>query len=138
DALTARVEALAARVDALADQVNSLAVQVTSLAEAQQRTQQQLDTLTLRVESVVEAVALTNRNLANLDAKFRGYELEDRYRRHASGYFGGLLRRMRVHDDAAVVDQYEDRFPREAMLDLLRADMLVHGQVRDAPERGDV
>ena len=129
-----------------------LVEQVQALALAQTRTEQRLETLTARVDQLAlqvdrlaaavdelaRAQARTEQRLTDLSAAFRGFRLEWRYRERADAYFGRLLRRLRVHSPSAVADQYEDRLPQEAMLDLLQADLLLQGQPRQAPERGDV
>lgn len=115
--LTARMDQLAARMDELAARMDELAARMDQLVEAQMRTQ---------------------RELANLAGDVRGFRLEWRYRERASAYFGPLLRGLRVHAPSAVVDEYEDRLPRDGIPELLRADLVVQGQPRRYPERGQI
>ncbi len=133
-----RFESLAARVDELVDaqvrteqRLEQLTVRVDELAQAQVRTEQRLERLIARVD-VIE------RDLADLRSEFRGYRLEWRYIQRAAAYFGPLLRRLRLVWPSEAVDQYDDRLPRWAAEELLRADLLVTGVPRYQPEAGEV
>lgn len=127
------------------ERLDALAGQVQQLAEAQARTEQNLASLTARVDQLAarmdqltEAQMRTQRELANLAGDVRGFRLEWRYRERASAYFGLLLRGLRVYAPSVVVDEYEDRLPRDGIPELLRADLVVQGQPRRYPERGQV
>ncbi|GBD16852.1 Chromosome partition protein Smc [bacterium HR26] len=131
DDLTVRLEQLTARVDDLTVRMEQLTARVDELAQAQVRTEQRLERLIARVD-VIE------RDLANLRSEFRGYRLEWRYIQRPSAYFGPLLRRLRLVWPSEAVDQYDDRLPRWAAEELLRADLLVTGVPRYQPDAGEV
>ena len=60
--------------------------QIAALREAQRRTANELATLRKTATGL----------FTRLD-KREGHEVERRYREHATGYFGGILRRVRPH-----------------------------------------
>ena len=129
--LTAHMEQLTARVDDLTVRTEQLTARVDELAQAQVRTEQRLERLIARVDAM-------ERDLSNLRAEFRGYRLEWRYTERPSAYFGPLLRRLRLVWPGEAVDQYDDRLPRWAAEELLRADLLVTGVPRYQPDTGEV
>ena len=120
---------LTARVDALAVQLGTLTARVDALAEAQARTEERLTRLEEVVERLAEAQARTEAELEKLIGRvdglardvrrlqadvgaLKGDSLEQRYRRHASGYFGRLLRKTRVVADEEWRDLLEDAVER--------------------------
>jgi prefoldin subunit 5 len=129
--LAARMEQLTARVDDLTVRMEQLTARVDDLAAAQVRTEQRLEQLIARVDAM-------ERDLSNLRSEFRGYRLEWRYLQRPSGYFGPLLRRLRLVWPSEAVDRFDDQLPRWAAEELLRADLLVTGEPRYQPDIGEV
>ena len=136
--LTARVGDLTARMERVEDQIaqltarmEQLTARVDDLAAAQVRTEQRLEQLIARVDAM-------ERDLSNLRSEFRGYRLEWRYLQRPSGYFGPLLRRLRLVWPSEAVDRFDDQLPRWAAEELLRADLLVTGEPRYQPDIGEV
>ena len=93
--------------------VRELAEQVRGLVQAQARTQAEVGELREAVQALVQAQLRSEARLDRLEQKvdqldqkfdrldeqvghLRGSDLERRYRDHAGGYFGRLLRRVRV------------------------------------------
>ena len=127
----------------LTEEVLGLPAAIRALAEAQRRTEARVEELAeaqRRTEVAVRDLADTQRVMRNdqrvmrsdLDA-LRGQALETKYRDHASGFFGRLLRRVRVLrpdeldtllDEAIEAGALDD----EAALDLRLADLLVRGR----------
>lgn len=133
-----RLERLAARIDEQVDapkhteqRVEQLAARVDELAQAQARTEQ-------RLEQFIERANTIERDLSNLRSDFRGCRLEWIDLQRPSAYFGPLLRRLPLVWPSEAVDQYDDRLPRWAAGELLRADLLVTGVPRHQPETGEV
>ncbi len=136
DALAVQLGTLTARVDALAEaqarteeRLTRLEEVVERLAEAQARTEERLTRLEEVVARLAEAQARTEAELEKLIGRvdglardvrrlqadvgaLKGDSLEQRYRRHASGYFGRLLRKTRVVADEEWRDLLEDAVER--------------------------
>ncbi|MBE3599225.1 MAG: hypothetical protein IMX02_10710 [Limnochordaceae bacterium] len=152
----ARLEALTARVDALAEaqrrteaRLEALTARVDALAEAQRRTEARLEALTARVDALAEAQRQTEQRLAEFaqstDRRFRdvmddlgalkGRDLERVYRERAAGYFGRILKGLRVLADHEVDQLLEAAVARDAITweerdDVLRADLVARGRLR--------
>ena len=150
----ARLEALAARVEALASRVEAL-------AEAQQRTEGHVQTLAATVEAVAQAQRETERRLAALaestDRRFRelqadlkdlkvdvaevkGQNLERLYRDRAAGYFGRVLRGLKVLADPELDRLLEGALAQEAITweerdDLMEADVVAEGRLRSTGQQ---
>lgn len=107
--------------------VNRLEAAVERLAEVQMRTQEALEALTRRVDRVAGVVGV-----------MRGDLLELRYREHAAAYFQHLIRRIRLipRDELEVLAddaEQQGRLTSEEHADLVRADLVLRGRLRDRP-----
>jgi hypothetical protein len=130
----------------LTDELLSLPEIVRELAEAQRRTEERLDALTETVAQLAEAQRRTEATLAALITRVdrmdnqlqsaRGDLLELRYRFRAGGYFGRLLRRVRVVSDEELDDLLEPaiesgRLSEDEAQHIRLADLVLRGRRRD-------
>ena len=127
DTLAAALNALTERVDALAAALSALTERVDALAAAQARTEERLDALIVRVDRM-------DIHLNEL----RGDNLERRYRERAFGYFGRLLRRVRVVDLYDIEPQLEERLSADALDDLRQIDLIVRGRHKERADLDDL
>ncbi len=154
----ARVEALAeaqrrteARVEELAEAQRRTEARVEALAEAQRRTEAALQEMQQAIRVLQDAVRELQEAVRELQeavrqliedqlrmrdqlGDLRGFRLEMRYAQHAPGYFGRWLRRVRrvLPDglDPALEDTLEARLTESELFDLLQADLVVTGLLR--------
>ncbi len=122
-----QLQALAASVDQLALRMDELTQRVDQLAL-------RMDELTQRVDQLAQRVD----RLADVTAGMRGELLELRYREHAPSYFQHILRRIRLLPREALEALADDaeqqgRLTAEEHRQLVRADVVVQGRVRDRP-----
>lgn len=139
----------------LTEELLTLPELVRELAEAQKRTEQRLEELVQaqtrteerleKLEAIVQRLAEAQLSmekaihpLADRQRAMLGTLLELRYAQHAAGYFGRLLRRVRVvlpHAlDAATEDTLEARLTHEELVDVLLLDLLLVGRLRQPPD----
>ena len=106
-----------------------MAFTVTALAEAQRRTEEQLQTLIRRVDAMDRRLGRVETDVGDM----RGQLLETRYRDRVGAYFGRLLRRVRVVsardlddllDAATAAGAIDDETAHELRL----ADLIVRGR----------
>jgi hypothetical protein len=109
------------------------------LAEAQQRTEGALETLTTRVDELTRGVTELTRVVkrARLD-ELRGFFLEQRYRHRAAAYFGSVLRKVRVVPWSEIEDEADEQLSENERNDLLLVDLLIRGRPRTRPALSDV
>jgi hypothetical protein len=124
-----RVDELAARLTELAVRVDELAVRVDELAEAQRRTEEALQLVVVRVDGIDRTLVDMRDQLGHLE----GRSLELQYARHAGGYFGHLLRRVRVVGQEELDDLLEagvvaGSLNEASARDLRLADLIVRGR----------
>lgn len=96
----------------LSDDLLELPRIVRNLAEAQERTEARLERLAEaqeRTEAQVRQLVITVRDLTEMQKQLvdnvsglKGWALEERYRKHAYGYFGRWLRKARAVDLGAL------------------------------------
>jgi hypothetical protein len=153
--LEATVQELAQAQARTEQRLEKLEATVQELAQAQARTEQRLEKLEATVQELAQAQARTEQRLEELaqaqarteksiqwladrQGRMMGTLLEQKYAQHAAGYFGHMLRRVRVvlpHGlDAAMEDTLETRLTLEELRDLLLLDLLVVGWLRQAPD----
>ncbi len=152
-----RLERLEAAVARLAEaqertegRLDRLEAAVTALLEAQERTERRLERLEAAVVALTEAQQRTEQHVralaeaqlrseGRLDrleqhmAELRGNDRERRYRERASGFFGRLLRGVRVVDSPELdrlLDEGRDTgaLDEDAIDDVRLADIIVGGQ----------
>ncbi len=135
---------------------------VRSLVEAQRRTEERLDQLTVRVEQLAEAQRRTEERVEQLAeaqrrteenlnrlaqivhrleidmAEVRGIVLELRYREKAASYFGRWMRKPRVVDFSDIWDDMEQKLSPDEVRELSNVDLLVRGQLPREKGGGEV
>jgi septal ring factor EnvC (AmiA/AmiB activator) len=125
------------------ERLSRLEETVAALAEAQRRTEERLSRLEETVAALAEAqrrteqtlqalIERTDRMQVQLD-QMRGEYLELRYERHAGGYFGRLLRRVRVVrpdelDDLLEAGVASGTLAEDDAQDVRLADLIVRGR----------
>ena len=161
--LPAVVRQLADEVRLLADAQRRTEIQVSRLVEVQARADQRLsgvDDRAARLEEgqarlestltrLAEAQVRTEERLNGVDGRLsrvegrlaglRGDNLEQRYRQHAGGYFGRLLRRARIVSPDELDDLLDEglatgAFDEDSAHDVRLADLVVRGR-RPGEER---
>jgi predicted nuclease with TOPRIM domain len=132
----ARLERVEARLEGIEDRLARLEVSHARLEEAvakladvqremagkQERMQDQLDSMAGKQERMQD----------QLDS-LRGEAVEDRYRKHAGAYFGGLVRRTRLLSDQELASLLDDALDagtlsRAERDDVLATDLVVRGR----------
>jgi len=128
-----RLEELALAQTRTEQRLEKLEAVVHELALAQARTEQRLEELVLaqtRTEKAIHA-------LADRQGAMLGTLLELRFGQRAAGYFGRILRRIRVvlpnALDPVTEDTLEARLTHEELVDVLLLDVLAVGRLRQAP-----
>ena len=132
----------------LTDELLALPEIVRELVRAQRRTEERVEALERQMERLTSSVHMLTEQVESLTqaqqqtvdtvGSLKGRLLEMTYREKASGYFGPLLRRLRVVAPHTLEDTLEARLSREEFKDVLLLDLLVHGQLRDAAEGREV
>jgi hypothetical protein len=108
--------------ESLDGSTSRLEVALAKLAEAQARTESQLERLTAIVEKLV---IRTDRH--------EGTVLELMFRDRLPSYLGLFLRRAKVLQPADLLDELEPRLDRAEVEDFLRSDVLASGAVDGKP-----
>jgi hypothetical protein len=117
----------------------------TELREAQLRTDGTIARLLAGQDKLIQEMIKFERVQQALITdvrKLQGGELEHRYIQYAPGYFGAILRRVRVLWPGALDPEMEDRLDEhltpEERSDVLRLDAIIRGQLRNMADRSDV
>lgn len=138
DTLVADLAEAQARTE---QRVDRLEIAVVELAEAQRRTEQ-------RVEELAQAQTRTEETLRTLiirvdqiDTKLSGLvgdNLERKYKEKAHGYFGRILRGVRVINFQDIEPELEERLPVEAVDELRLLDLIVRGRHKERVDLSDL
>ena len=134
-----RRQILSDELIALPEQVSSLAKQIAGLAEAQQRTEGRIGSLTEQVEALTHVVGGLKSDVADL----KGIGLENQYWTRGHAYFGRLLHRAHVLSSDEIISLLEDA-AKSGMLsaiqvdEILLADIIVSGKRREDGSAGNV
>jgi hypothetical protein len=107
---------------------------VTNLAEQLQSLTQQVNLLTLQVQTIAGEQKRHTDTLGD----FKGRLLEMTYRDHAPGYFGRWLRRARAVGLETLEERLETVLSHEELLEVLNLDLLINGRRRDIPATPEV
>lgn len=136
--LAARVDALAERIDRVEGQIgqltariDALTIRLDALTERMERVEAQLAQVVTALQELAEA----DRRLAARVDHSIGPVLELRYERRASSILGRLLRRVRASAPGEVVDQLLERLGPIEVDEILDADLIVRGQLRQGEPR---
>ncbi len=132
---------LKAVVQDLAEAQKRTEVRVEELAEAQKRTEIRIEELTISQRELAEAqkeMVEQQKKMQNSQAEMRGELLEMRYRTRAAAYFGKQLRRVKTFLPSELEDVFEAQLDASAYYDLLQADLVVRGHLRQSPSTPEV
>jgi uncharacterized coiled-coil protein SlyX len=146
----------------LSDELLTLPEIVRELAKAQQRVEERLANAEERLGNVEERLSrietaiqhlteqvagltrevreLTEnqRRMENIVSRLKGDSLELSYRNKIYGYFGHLMRRLKVVDLSTIDEALEATLASGEFRDVFRLDLLATGQLRESPDRPEV
>lgn len=146
----------------LSDELLALPEIVRGLAEAQQRAEERLANVEERLANVeerlsqietaiqhlteqvselareVRALTENQHQTDNTVSRLKGDMLELKYRNKIYGYFGYLMRRLKVVDLATIDEALEAILASGEFRDVFRLDLLATGQLRESPDRPEV
>lgn len=114
---------------------------VAALAEAQQRGEDRLSKLEAAIQNLVNEVRALVVSLSRTQdtvGDMKGRLLELTYKEKAGGYFGHLLRRVRVVELTTLEDTLESSLSPGEIREILRLDLLASGRLRIRPEEPEV
>ena len=134
----------------LSDELLALPEIVRGLAEAQQRAEErlanveeQLSEIKTAMQHLTEQVAELTREVRELTenqqridntvSRLKGESLEWSYRNKIYGYFGYLMRRLKVVDLSTIDEALETTLTSGEFRDVFRLDLLATGQLRESP-----
>ena len=127
----------------LSDELLALPEIVRGLAEAQQRAEEQLSEIKTVMQHLTEQVAELTRDVRELTenqqridntvSRLKGESLEWSYRNKIYGYFGYLMRRLKVVDLSTIDEALETTLTSGEFRDVFRLDLLATGQLRESP-----
>lgn len=127
----------------LSDELLALPEIVRGLAEAQQRAEEQLSEIKTAMQHLTEQVAALTRDVRELTenqqridntvSRLKGESLEWSYRNKIYGYFGYLMRRLKVVDLSTIDEALETTLTSGEFRDVFRLDLLATGQLRESP-----
>ena len=134
----------------LSDELLTLPEVVRELAEAQQRAEERLANvedrlsrieiaiqhLTEQVAGLTRGVRELTENQQRIDSRvggLKGESLEWSYRNKIHGYFGYLMRRLKVVDLSTIDEVLETTLTSGEFRDVFRLDLLATGQLRESP-----
>ena len=127
----------------LSDELLALPEIVRGLAEAQQRAEEQLSEIKTAMQHLTEQVAGLTREVRELTenqqridntvSRLKGESLEWSYRNKIYGYFGYLMRRLKVVDLSTIDEALEETLASGEFRDVFRLDLLATGQLREPP-----
>lgn len=132
----------------LSDELLTLPEAVRGLAEAQQRAEVRLANVEDRLSKIetaiqhlteqVRALTESQRQTENTVSRLKGESLEWSYHNKIYGYFGYLMRRLKVVDLATIDEALEATLTSGEFRDVFRLDLLATGQLRTSPDRPEV
>ena len=132
----------------LSDELLALPEIVRGLAEAQQRAEEQLSEIKTAMQHLTEQVAALTRDVRELTenqqridntvSRLKGESLEWSYRNKIYGYFGYLMRRLKVVDLSTIDEALETTLTSGEFRDVFRLDLLATGQLRESPRGPEV
>ena len=146
----------------LSDELLTLPEIVRELAKAHQRAEERLANVEERLDNVEERLsrienAIQNlteqvagltqevreltenqRRMENIVSRIKGDSLELSYRNKIYGYFGHLMRRLKVVDLSTIDEALEATLASGEFRDVFRLDLLATGQLRTSPDHPEV
>ena len=119
------------------ERLERLETAVQALAEAQRRTEEQIQVLIremIVVKADIKALKADVKALRDDMGSVKGRLLEMGYREKAPSFFGRLLRKVQVLSLADLLEELEARLSPQEVDDLLELDLLVRGRLKEGPE----
>ena len=130
-------ERLAAAEERLAnveERLASVEERLSKIETAIQHLTEQVAGLTREVRELTE----NQRHMANTVSRLKGESLEWSYRNKIYGYFGYLMRRLKVVDLSTIDEVLETNLTSGEFRDVFRLDLLATGQLRESPSGPEV
>ena len=126
----------------LSDELLTLPEIVKELAEAQQRAEERLANVEDRLSRIETAIqhlteqvtelTVNQQRMGNIVSRLKGESLEWSYRNKIYGYFGYLMRRLKVVDLSTIDEALETTLAPGEFRDVFRLDLLATGQLRES------
>lgn len=136
-----RLQRLEAAVEGLAEAQRRTEERVAGLAEVQQRGEDRLSRLEEAIQDLVREVRALVVSLSRTQdtvGDMKGRLLELTYKEKVGGYFGHLLRRVRVVELTTLEDALESNLSPGEFREVFRLDLLASGRPRIRPEEPEV
>jgi hypothetical protein len=124
----------------LSDELLALPDLVRQLIEAQARTDERIEALTVEIRNLTEALKLLTRRVDGATddiAALKGDMLEFRYRERAPAYFGPIARRLWVLSTSTLADRLDDAVDEGRLSDSERKEILLTDLVLTGRRRED-
>lgn len=109
-----------------------------SVAELRQTVKELAEETAESIRRLTEWQVLAEQRLQRIDdrlGKLVGWRLEENYAKHAYAYFGNYLRKIRRADPEEIFETITARLTPEEVKDVSRADLILQGKLRSAPEQ---
>ena len=132
-ALPTLVRELTQAQKASEQRLSRLETSVVELTQAQQRTEQQLTELTAaqrRTEQALFTLADAHTRTVNIVSQMLGRDSERKYHERAGAYFGKWLKEIQVLSPNDLRDVLEARLSEDEVDEVMRADVLIRGRLR--------
>jgi superfamily II RNA helicase len=146
--LTERVDKLTEGQQRLTEGQQRLIERVGELTEGQQRLTERVDELTEGQQRLTEGqqrltegqqrLTEGQQHLTDIVGGLKGQSLEITYRNKIFGFFGTLLRRMKVIEPHTLEDEFDVALTPDEIRDVLLIDLLVTGKLCHVPESPDI
>ena len=130
-------ERLAAAEERLANVEERLANVEERLANVEERLSR-LENAIQNLTEQVRALTESQRQTDNTVSRLKGESLEWSYRNKIYGYFGYLMRRLKVVDLSTIDEALEATLTSGEFRDVFRLDLLATGRLRTSPDRPEV
>lgn len=109
-----------------------------SIAELRQTVREMAEETAEAIRRLTEWQVLAEQRLQRIEdrlGRLVGWRLEENYAKHAYAYFGTYLRKIRRADPEQVYEAITANLTPEEVRDVSRADLILQGRLRSAPER---
>lgn len=117
------------RLASVEERLASVEERLSRIETAIQHLTEQVAGLTREVRELTE----NQRHMANTVSRLKGESLEWSYRNKIYGYFGYLMRRLKVVDLSTIDEALETNLTSGEFRDVFRLDLLATGQLRESP-----
>ena len=116
------------------ERLGNVEERLSRIETAIQHLTEQVAGLTREVRELTE----NQRRMENIVSRLKGDSLELSYRNKIYGYFGHLMRRLKVVDLSTIDEALEATLASGEFRDVFRLDLLATGQLRESPDRPEV